>query len=126
MNDTLHNSVGDHYNSSSTLVSMEGHSPVGSRSSTPVGNVPISKDPGDSGFGMEDVGSDSVEHQKVSRISPPHDKELSARLSVASDSDYSISSRSNLSADIDDATEMSYYKNFADLNSNNSPVVSKF
>ena len=126
MNDTLHNSVGDHYNSSSTLVATETHSPVGSRISTPEAKILNSIDPGDSGFGLEDVGSDSIEHQKISRILPSHDKELSARLSVASDSDYSVSSRSNLSADVDDTTEMSYYKTFADLNSNNSPVVSKY
>lgn len=125
MNGTLYKSDGDHYNSSSTLVAREGHSPVGSRSSTPVANIPSSNDPGDSGYGMEDVGSDSVEHHKVPGMSPYHDKELSARLSVASDSDYSVSSRSNLSADVDDATEMSYYEHIADLNSSTSPVVSK-
>ena len=125
INGTLHNSVGDHYNSSSTLVSMEGHSPIGSRSSTPVAHITSNGDPGDSGFGMEDVGSDSVEHHKVSRMSPSHDNELSARLSVASDSDYSVSSRSNLS-DMDDTTEMSYFKNIADLNANSSPVVKRF
>ena len=122
INGTLHNSVGDHYNSSSTLVAMEGHSPVGSRSSTPVAHKTNSGDPGDSGYGMEDVGSDSVEHHKVSHMSPSYDNELSARLSVASDSDYSVSSRSNLS-DIDDTTEIGYFKHMADLNSNNSLAV---
>lgn len=83
-------------------------------------------DPGDSGFGMEDVGSDTLESRNLSRISPISENELSSHLSVASDSDYSVGSRSNLS-DADDTTEISYFKNVAhDLNSNKSPVVSKY
>lgn len=126
INGTLHNGGGDHYNSSSTLDAMETHcSSISSRSSTPIANKPSNGDPGDSGFGMEDVSSDSVEPHRVSRISASHENELSARLSVASDSDYSVSSRSNLS-DLDDSAELSYFKNMADLNSNNSPVVREF
>lgn len=122
INGTLHNGGGDHYNSSSTLDAMETHcSSISSHSSTPIANKPSNGDPGDSGFGMEDVSSDSVEPHRVSRISASHENELSARLSVASDSDYSVSSRSNLS-DLDDSAELSYFKNMADLNSNNSPV----
>lgn len=121
INGTLHNNKGDHYNSNSTLVAMETHSPVDSRSSTPVAHKPSSGDPGDSGYGMEDVGSDSVEQHKLSRMSSSHESELSARLSVASDSDFSVSSRSNLS-DMDDTTEMNYFKHMADLNVNNSAV----
>ena len=83
-------------------------------------------DPGDSGFGMEDVGSDTLEPRNLSPISATSENELSSHLSVASDSDYSVSSRSNLS-DADDTTEISYFKNVThDLNSNNSPVVSKY
>lgn len=123
VNSTLNNSVGDHYNSSSTLVAMETHSPVGSRSSTPIPRMQSNGDP-DSGFGMEDVGSDTLESRNLSRISLSHENELSSHLSVASDSDYSVSSRSNLS-DVDDTTEINYFKNVADLNSNNSPVVRK-
>ena len=104
---------------------METHSPVDSRSSTPVAHKPSSGDPGDSGYGMEDVGSDSVEQHKLSRMSSSHESELSARLSVASDSDFSVSSRSNLS-DMDDTTEMNYFKHMADLNANNSAVVRTF
>ena len=82
-----------------------------------------SGDPGDSGFGMEDVGSDMLESRNLSPVS---ENELSSHLSVASDSDYSVSSRSNLS-DADDTTEISYFKNVAhDLNSNTSPVVSYY
>ena len=94
---------------------------MGSRSSTPKPHKQNSGDP-DSGFGMEDVGSDSLESRNLSRILPSHESH-SSHLSVASDSDYSVSSRSNLS-DVDDTTEMNYFKNVArDLNSN-SPVVS--
>lgn len=126
VNGALHNGGGDHYNSSSTLDAMETHcSSISSRSSTPVANKPSNGDPGDSGFGMEDVSSDSVEPHRVSRMSASHENELSARLSVASDSDYSVSSRSNLS-DLDDSAELSYFKNMADSNSNNSPVVRVF
>ena len=71
---------------------------------------------------MEDAGSDTHESRNLSPIS---ENELSSHLSVASDSDYSVSSRSNLS-DVEDTTEISYFKNVAqDLNSSNSPVVSK-
>ena len=81
-------------------------------------------DPGDSGFGMEDV--DALESHNLSPISAISENELSLHLSVASDSDYSVSSRSNLS-DADDTTEISYFKNITqNLNSNNSPVVSKY
>lgn len=121
INGTLQNSVGDHYNSSSTLIANEAHSPIGSRSSTPIPHKQNNGDP-DSGFGMEDVGSDTLESRNLSRISPSHESH-SSHLSVASDSDYSVSSRSNLS-DADDTAEISYFKNVArDLNSN-SPVVS--
>lgn len=72
---------------------------------------------------MEDVGSDTLESRNLSPIS---ENELSLHLSVASDSDYSVSSRSNLS-DADDTTEISYFENVAqDLNSSNSPVVSNY
>ena len=73
---------------------------------------------------MEDVGSDTLDSRNLSHISPSRENELSSHLSVTSDSDYSVSSRSNLS-DADDTAELSYFKHVADLNSNNSPVVSK-
>ncbi|XP_068698035.1 rho guanine nucleotide exchange factor TIAM1-like [Montipora foliosa] len=98
---------------------MDRRSPTVSRSSTQLPHQPNSTDPGDSGYGMEDIGSDSVDRQKLSSVSSSSN-ELSARLSVASDSDYSVSSRSNLSADSDDATEISYYKKIADMNTSNS------
>ena len=102
----------------------ETHSPIGSRSSTPIPPMQTNGDPGDSGFGMEDV--DALESRNLSPISAISENELSLHLSVASDSDYSVSSRSNLS-DADDTTEISYFKNITqDLNSNNSPVVSKY
>ena len=99
------------------------HSPIGSSGSTPIPPIHTNGDPGDSGFGMEDVGSDTLESRNLSPVS---ENELSSHLSVASDSDYSVSSRSNLS-DADDTTEISYFKNVAqDLNSSSSPVVSKY
>lgn len=124
INGTLRNSDDELFNSSSTLVEMEGHSSTLSRSSSPVVHQPSSKDPGDSGYGMEDIGSDLVDRQKLSSMSSSSN-ELSARLSVASDSDYSVSSRSNLSADLDDATEMGYFKKISGSNSSNSHLVSK-
>ncbi|XP_029197221.2 protein still life, isoforms C/SIF type 2-like [Acropora millepora] len=119
VNGTLRNSDDELFNSSSTLVEMEGHSPTVSRSSSPVVHQPSNTDPGDSGYGMEDIGSDLADRHKLSSKSSSSN-ELSARLSVASDSDYSVSSRSNLSADLDDATEMGYFKKISGSNSSNS------
>lgn len=122
INGTLCNNIGDHYQSSSTLVATETHTPISSRTSTPIPRLQSNGDP-DSGFGMEDVGSDSLDSRNMTHISPSHENHLSSRLSVASDSDYSVSSRSNLS-DVDDL-EMSYFKTVADLNANVRPVVSE-
>ncbi|XP_027051520.1 T-lymphoma invasion and metastasis-inducing protein 1-like isoform X2 [Pocillopora damicornis] len=119
INGTLCNNIGDHYQSSSTLVATETHTPISSRTSTPIPRLQSNGDP-DSGFGMEDVGSDSLDSRNMTHISPSHENHLSSRLSVASDSDYSVSSRSNLS-DVDDL-EMSYFKTVADLNANDRPV----
>ena len=122
VNGTLRNSDDELFNSSSTLVEMEGHSPTVSRSSSPVVHQPSNTDPGDSGYGMEDIGSDLADRHKLSSKSSSSN-ELSARLSVASDSDYSVSSRSNLSADLDDATEVGYFKKISGSNSSNSHLV---
>ena len=81
-----------------------------------------SGDPGDSGFGMEDVASDTLNHHHSSNVSLSPDNELSCRWSVTSDSDYTVSSRSNLS-DVDDTIEQTYLKTMAHLNSRQAPVV---
>lgn len=106
--------MGDQYNSNSTLVAHT--SPSGSRSSTPVPVVPNGGP--DSGYGMEEPSSE------VSRVSSPCESDVSGRLSIRSDSDYSIGTRSNLS-DLEDPTELSYFKEMARLNTRGS-VVSMF
>lgn len=84
---------------------MAHNSPAASRSSTPV----LAGGP-DSGFGMEEPSSE------LSRVSSPCDSDMSGRLSVRSDSDYSVGTRSNFS-DLEDPTEIGYFREMARVNS---------